>query len=62
LIRKNVVEACSKAEVSAIKFNQGVWYLGHNSFDVVIENLTGNKEFPLAGAGKRKQSDCGSFK
>jgi hypothetical protein len=39
LIRKNIIEACSKVEVSAIKFNQGAWYLGHNSFEVLIDNL-----------------------
>jgi len=39
IVRTKIVDACSSSGVSAIKFNQGAWYLGHNSFDVLIENL-----------------------
>lgn len=39
IVRKNIVEACLDSGVSVIKFNQGAWYLGHNSFDILIDNL-----------------------
>jgi hypothetical protein len=39
VIRKYIVDACSEAEVSAIKFNQGAWYLGYNSFNILIDKL-----------------------
>lgn len=39
LIRKNIVEACSKAGVPSMKFNQGAWYLGHNSFNILMDKL-----------------------
>lgn len=61
-IREKIVDACSESEVSSIKFNQGAWYLGHNSFDVIIDNLTRNRRFPLFGNEERTQSTCGSFK
>ncbi len=63
-IREKIVDACSeeKARVSEIRFNQGAWYLGHNSFDIVMENLIENKEFPLVRTEKNKLPDCGSFK
>lgn len=38
-IRKNIVGACLKSGVSPTKFNQGAWYLGSNSFDILIDNL-----------------------
>jgi hypothetical protein len=39
LIRNNIVEACLNSGVSAIKFNQGAWYLGYNSFNILMDNL-----------------------
>jgi hypothetical protein len=38
-IQKNILEVCQKAGVSALRFNQGVWYLGKNAFDIVVANL-----------------------
>lgn len=39
LIRKKIVEACLNANVSNIKFNQGLWYIGSNAVDILLENL-----------------------
>ncbi|WP_440953562.1 hypothetical protein [Methanococcoides sp. FTZ1] len=39
IIRDAIFDACQKADVSVIKFNQGAWYLGAKSFDVLIDNL-----------------------
>ena len=39
LVREKIVKACSDLNVSTIKFNQGAWFLGYNSFDIVLENL-----------------------
>lgn len=33
------IKACRQSEVSPITFNQGAWYLGANSFEVVMDNL-----------------------
>ena len=38
-IQKNILEVCQKAGVSALRFNQGVWYLGKNAFEIVVANL-----------------------
>ena len=38
-IQKSILEVCKKAGVSALRFNQGVWYLGKNAFDIVVANL-----------------------
>jgi hypothetical protein len=38
-IKKSILRVCQEAGVSALRFNQGVWYLGKNAFDIVIENL-----------------------
>jgi hypothetical protein len=38
-IREKIVEICDKLHVSAIKFNQGAWYLGVKSFNILLENL-----------------------
>lgn len=39
LVREKIVKACLYLDVSTIKFNQGAWFLGYNSFDIVLENL-----------------------
>lgn len=38
-IQKRIVLACHDLGVSAMRFNQGAWYLGKNAFEIVIENL-----------------------
>lgn len=38
-LSKALVEACQHANVDPIRFNQGAWYLGARSFDVLLENL-----------------------
>ncbi len=38
-VREKIVKACLDLNASTIKFNQGAWYLGYNSFDIVLENL-----------------------
>jgi len=38
-VRERIIKACSDLNVSTIKFNQGAWFLGYNSFDIVLENL-----------------------
>jgi hypothetical protein len=37
--KTKIFDACQEANVSVIKFNQGAWYLGANSFKVLISNL-----------------------
>lgn len=39
LVREKIVKACLNLNVSTIKFNQGAWFLGHNSFDILLENI-----------------------
>jgi hypothetical protein len=39
VVREKIVKACLDLNVSTIKFNQGAWFLGYNSFDIVLENL-----------------------
>jgi len=38
-VRRRIVKACEKIGVSPIKFNQGAWYVGSHSFDILLENL-----------------------
>jgi len=38
-VREKIVKACLDLGVSTIKFNQGAWFLGYNSFDIILENL-----------------------
>lgn len=38
-VREKIVKTCLDLKVSTIKFNQGAWFLGYNSFDIVLENL-----------------------
>lgn len=38
-VRTNIVEACLKSDVSTIRFNQGAWYLGYHSFELLINKL-----------------------
>lgn len=39
-IRTKVVEACHSLDISPLKFNQGAWYLGYRSFEIVLRNLS----------------------
>jgi len=39
VVREKIVKACLDLKVSTIKFNQGAWFLGYNSFDIMLENL-----------------------
>lgn len=39
IIREEIVEACLSLKISSIKFNQGAWFLGYNSFEIILENL-----------------------
>ncbi len=39
IIREKIVKTCLSLKISTIKFNQGAWFLGYNSFDIVLENL-----------------------
>jgi len=34
-----LAQACQEAGVDPIRFNQGAWYLGAHSFDLLLENL-----------------------
>lgn len=34
-----LVDACRQAKVDPIQFNEGAWYLGSHSFDLLLENL-----------------------
>ncbi len=36
-----LVDACQSAGVDPIRFNQGAWYLGKHSLDLLLENLDG---------------------
>lgn len=38
-IRRNIIIACHDNGVSALRFNQGAWYLGQYSLEILIENL-----------------------
>jgi hypothetical protein len=38
-IRENISLACIENGVSPFKFNQGAWYLGHNSFDIALNSI-----------------------
>jgi hypothetical protein len=39
LIRQRIVEACNLAQLSSLKFNQGAWFMGYHSFEIVLRNL-----------------------
>ncbi len=39
IVREKIVESCLNLNLSTTKFNQGSWYLGYNSFDILIDNL-----------------------
>jgi len=39
IIREKIVKSCLSLKISTIKFNQGAWFLGYNSFDIILENL-----------------------
>jgi hypothetical protein len=39
VIRQRIVEACDRAGLSSVKFNQGAWFLGYHSFEIVLRNL-----------------------
>lgn len=38
-IRQKIVEKCQQANQSAIRFNEGAWYIGRHSFDILFEIL-----------------------
>lgn len=38
-VKQRIIQACLKADTSPLLFNAGAWYLGANSFQIVIENL-----------------------
>lgn len=38
-VRKQIVKSCNGAGVSPIEFNQGAWYIGPHSFQILLENL-----------------------
>jgi hypothetical protein len=38
-IRMKIIERCKLANESAIKFNEGVWYLGTHSLTILLEML-----------------------
>jgi len=38
-IREKIVNVCLELDISPIKFNQGAWFLGYHSFDIVLWNL-----------------------
>lgn len=38
-IRQKLVETCFKYNISPIKFNQGVWYMGTSSLEILLNNL-----------------------
>jgi hypothetical protein len=38
-IQKDIVRVCRELGISALRFNQGAWYLGKNAFEILVENL-----------------------
>ncbi len=38
-IRNKIVKICSINNLSSLKFNQGAWFLGSNSFDILLKNI-----------------------
>jgi len=47
IVREKIFESCERAGVSVIRFNQGAWYLGANSFNVLMDRLKDENEFYL---------------
>ncbi len=39
-IKKAIIDNCHKFGVDPIRFNQGAWYIGSNSFKIVLRNLS----------------------
>jgi len=39
-IKKVIIDTCRKFDVDPIRFNQGAWYIGSNSFKIVLANLS----------------------
>lgn len=39
IIREKIVKACLDLNIPSIKFNQGAWFLGYNSFDIILKKL-----------------------
>lgn len=37
VVRQKIIETCKDVNLS-MKFNQGAWYIGHHSLDIVLEN------------------------
>lgn len=40
IIRQRIIEKCQQAGKSAIRFNEGAWYIGRHSFDILFEVLS----------------------
>lgn len=38
-VREAIIKHCDDAKVSSIEFNQGAWYIGFHSFEILFENL-----------------------
>ncbi len=38
-VRQKIVEACNRLQLSSLKFNQGAWFMGYHSFEIVLRNL-----------------------
>ena len=39
IIKNDIIKSCLKANVSPLLFNAGLWIVGANSFDLLIEKL-----------------------
>ncbi|MCL4523253.1 MAG: hypothetical protein M1453_07850 [Acidobacteria bacterium] len=37
--QSGIIEACRRCKVSALKFNQGAWYLGKHAFEILVKHL-----------------------
>jgi endonuclease III len=38
-IQKDIVRVCRELGISALRFNQGAWYLGKNAFEILVDKL-----------------------
>jgi predicted house-cleaning noncanonical NTP pyrophosphatase (MazG superfamily) len=39
IVREAIIKVCDDAKISSIEFNQGAWYIGFHSFEIMLENL-----------------------
>ncbi len=37
-IRQKIVNICNENKLSSLKFNQGAWFMGYQSFDILLKN------------------------